>query len=56
MRRRGLLCAALLLAACGKKTTGARGQRLAAGAKVLALGDSITQGVGAAAQAAYPSV
>lgn len=55
MQRRAVL-ATLLLAACGKKPAGVRGQRLAAGAKVLALGDSITQGVGATAEAAYPAV
>lgn len=57
MQRRALLFAITLwLAACGKKTAGARGQRLAAGATVLALGDSITQGVGAAPDSAYPAV
>jgi acyl-CoA thioesterase I len=56
MRRRGVLLAALALAACGKKPTGVRGQRLPAGAKVLALGDSITQGVGATPETAYPAV
>jgi acyl-CoA thioesterase I len=56
MRRRGLLLAALTATACGKKSAGVRGQRLPAGAKVLALGDSITQGVGATAETAYPAV
>lgn len=56
MQRRAVLLAALALAACGKKPTGVRGQRLPAGAKVLALGDSITQGVGATPEAAYPAV
>jgi acyl-CoA thioesterase I len=56
MQRRTMLLAALALAACGKKPAGVRGQRLPAGAKVLALGDSITQGVGATAETAYPAV
>jgi acyl-CoA thioesterase I len=60
MRRRVWLgvaaCASLGLAGCGKSATGMQGQRLTAGAKVLALGDSITQGVGAAPEAAYPAV
>jgi acyl-CoA thioesterase I len=57
MQRRALLFAITLwLAACGKKTASVRGQRLAAGATVLALGDSITQGVGAAPDSAYPAV
>jgi acyl-CoA thioesterase I len=54
MQRRGLLLAALLVA-CSKKPA-APTQRLAAGAKVLALGDSITQGMGAPPDAAYPAV
>jgi lysophospholipase L1-like esterase len=42
------------LAACGKKKPPA-GQALPAGAVVLALGDSITYGTGAAPEAAYPA-
>lgn len=60
MRRRDWLAFAIgvsgALAGCGKSSTGLQGQRLAAGAVVLALGDSITQGVGAAPEAAYPAV
>ncbi|RYF42680.1 MAG: arylesterase [Comamonadaceae bacterium] len=58
-RRRRLIGLALLpallplLAACGKKV---RGQPVAAGATVLALGDSITFGLGAAPQESYPEV
>ncbi|GAB2476262.1 arylesterase [Comamonas humi] len=55
-RRRLLaaLGAAALLPACGKKAPQARA--VASGAAVLALGDSLTSGVGAAADAAYPAV
>ncbi|RYF38657.1 MAG: arylesterase, partial [Comamonadaceae bacterium] len=42
-----------LLSACGRKV---RGQPVAAGATVLALGDSITFGLGAAPQESYPEV
>lgn len=42
----------LLLAACGGKT---KYQKLSAGSKVLALGDSLTAGYGAAAGEDYPS-
>ncbi len=56
MRRRALLLVALGNTACGKKAAVLSGQRLPAGAKVLALGDSITQGVGAAPELAYPAV
>ena len=53
-RRAALLAAALVLAACGKrKRTGLAA--LPAGTAVLALGDSITSGVGAAPEAAYPA-
>ena len=53
-RRAALLAAALVLAACGKrKRTGLAA--LPAGTAVLALGDSITYGVGAAPEAAYPA-
>jgi lysophospholipase L1-like esterase len=56
MNRRdaGLAIAALALAACGKRRVAA-GQPLSAGATVLALGDSITYGTGAAADAAFPA-
>jgi lysophospholipase L1-like esterase len=56
MKRRALLlgASAVVLGACGKRKV-ASAQPLAAGAVVLALGDSITQGTGAAAEAAYPS-
>jgi acyl-CoA thioesterase I len=56
MRRRVVLLAALATTACGKKAASVRGQRLPAGANVLALGDSITQGVGATPETAYPAV
>jgi acyl-CoA thioesterase I len=50
-----LAAAALLcMGACGKKTL--RAQSVAAGAAVLALGDSITYGTGAAQDASYPAV
>ena len=52
-RRALLLAAAATLAACGKRKA-VPGQALPAGATVLALGDSITDGTGAAAEAAYP--
>lgn len=42
------------LAGCGRKAPGA--QPLPAGTTVLALGDSLTSGVGASAEAAYPTV
>lgn len=53
--RRRLLALALLpvLGACGKKV---RGQPVPAGATVLALGDSLTFGLGAASEASYPEV
>lgn len=55
--RRQLLLAvgsAALLAACGKRVP--KPQAIAPGAAVLALGDSLTSGVGAAADGAYPVV
>jgi acyl-CoA thioesterase I len=54
-RRRRLLAAlaAAPLAACGRKAP--RYPTLAAGSIVLALGDSLTFGTGAAAEAAYPA-
>jgi lysophospholipase L1-like esterase len=53
-RRLLLLAASLALAACGRRKT-TRGTPLPAGAAVLALGDSITHGTGAAPDAAYPA-
>lgn len=55
--RRHFLLAALALsslAACGKREP--RLQRLAAGSTVLALGDSLTQGVGADAASSWPTL
>ena len=56
LSRRSLLLAstAIALSACGRKTI--RGTAIAAGSTVLALGDSLTSGVGATAQSSYPSV
>lgn len=57
-RRRHLLAlasATALLAACGKKRA-PKAQPVAAGSTVLALGDSLTSGVGANAATAYPAV
>ncbi|MEK9952064.1 MAG: GDSL-type esterase/lipase family protein [Curvibacter sp.] len=55
-RRRWLTtaAAAALLAACGQRTPQARA--LPAGSTVLALGDSLTAGVGATPDMAYPAV
>jgi acyl-CoA hydrolase len=58
-RRRALLAslaamALAPLAACGRKPP--RAQALPAGATVLALGDSLTSGVGTSADTAYPAV
>jgi len=55
-RRRLLLgvAASLALAACGKRKT-VRATTVPSGAVVLALGDSITHGTGAAPDAAYPA-
>lgn len=50
----GALLAASLLPACGRKRV--VGRRIAAGATVLALGDSLTFGTGAAPESSYPSV
>jgi len=51
----GLLTAALVpLAGCGRKPP--RAQAIPSGATVLALGDSLTSGVGASAETAYPAV
>jgi acyl-CoA thioesterase I len=55
MRRRTLLLSATAaLPACGKRPP-AKARALPAGSVVLALGDSITHGTGAAAEAAYPA-
>ena len=59
-QRRRWLAASLLavalapLTACGRKTP--RAQAVPAGATVLALGDSLTSGVGASSDTAYPAV
>lgn len=54
-RRRLLaLAVAALLPACGKRAP--KAQPLAAGSTVLALGDSLTSGVGATTDMAYPAV
>lgn len=49
-----VLAAATLLSACGKRTP--KAQALPAGSTVLALGDSLTSGVGATPDTAYPTV
>ena len=49
-----IAASALWISACGKK--GPKATALATGATVLALGDSLTQGVGASASTAYPAV
>ena len=55
MKRRALLVACgVVLAGCGKRKAAAL-QALPAGSVVLALGDSITHGTGAAPEAAYPA-
>lgn len=57
-RRRFLLATVALpvvvLTGCGKKVV--TGRKIAAGANVLALGDSITFGMGASAETSYPAV
>ncbi len=54
-RRRLLAAGALLaLAGCGRKPP--RAQAIPSGSTVLALGDSLTAGVGASADSAYPAV
>lgn len=54
-RRRLLAAGALLaLAGCGRKPP--RAQAIPSGSTVLALGDSLTAGVGATADSAYPAV
>ena len=51
----GLAAVALVpLAGCGRKAP--RSQAVPTGATVLALGDSLTSGVGASADTAYPAV
>ncbi len=54
-RRLFLLCGGLALSGCGRKRAAGAGP-VPAGATVLALGDSITFGTGAAPEASYPSV
>ncbi len=49
-----LATAAVLLSACSKRKP--KAQALPAGSTVLALGDSLTSGVGASADMAYPAV
>ena len=49
-----LSAASLLLAACGRKAV--KGTPISAGSTVLALGDSLTSGVGATAPTSYPAV
>lgn len=53
-RRRWLLATLATIAGCGRRAANAT-NALPAGANVLALGDSITAGVGAGAEAAYPA-
>lgn len=57
-RRHGLLllAAALAAGAAGCRRAPLRGQAVPPGARVLALGDSLTSGTGAAAETAYPAV
>ena len=57
MRRRAwlALAASLALAACSRKNKNTPAAAVPAGAAVLALGDSITAGVGAEPAAAYPA-
>jgi acyl-CoA hydrolase len=50
----GTAAVVCVAAACGKKP--ATGRKVAVGATVLALGDSITFGTGAAPEASYPAV
>ncbi len=50
----GVLAVAVLLPACSKRAP--KAQPLPAGSTVLALGDSLTSGVGATADTAYPAV
>ena len=54
LRAAGLFPVAAILAGCGKKAV--TGRKLAAGATVLALGDSITFGIGASTETSYPSM
>jgi lysophospholipase L1-like esterase len=53
--RIGLMFGLASLTACGRKPA-PKGLRVAAGASVLALGDSLTAGVGAAPETSYPAV
>jgi acyl-CoA thioesterase I len=54
-RRLSALVLAAALPACGRKRGAATATALAAGATVLAFGDSITYGTGASPDAAYPA-
>jgi acyl-CoA thioesterase I len=54
MKRRALLALAATLGGCGRKPA-ATSSALAPGSTVLALGDSITAGVGADAASSYPA-
>lgn len=60
--RRSLLRAALALgtasalSACGRRPSQPQGNRVPAGATVVALGDSLTYGTGATPETAYPAV
>ena len=58
LRRRFLLATVAVpvfaLVGCGKKVV--TGKKIASGANVLALGDSITSGMGASAETSYPAV
>jgi lysophospholipase L1-like esterase len=55
LSRRACLLGVLGLAACGRKAKAPPASALAPGSTVLALGDSITHGTGAPAEAAYPA-
>jgi acyl-CoA thioesterase I len=53
--RRAFVLAPLALAACSREAKTPKATALPAGSSVLALGDSITHGTGAAPDAAYPA-
>lgn len=54
-RRAWIAIVVVVLTACGRKQDAATAHRVPGGATVLALGDSITAGVGAEPAAAYPA-